>query len=47
MQATFKNRKKIAAKSPRSVLKKKNRIEEGGALGSRVKKEQESTKPRA
>jgi hypothetical protein len=32
------NRKKIAAKSP-SVLKRKNKIEEGGASRSGVKKE--------
>ncbi len=31
MQTTLENRKKAIAKSPKSVLKKKNRAEEGGA----------------
>jgi hypothetical protein len=39
MQTTLKNRKKAATNSPRSVLKKKNKVEEGGALGSGVKRE--------
>jgi hypothetical protein len=38
MQATLKNRRKVTVESPRSVLKRKNIVEEGGALGSRVKK---------
>jgi hypothetical protein len=43
MQVTSKNRRKTTAKSPRSVLKKKNRVEEGEALGSDAKKEQDNT----
>jgi hypothetical protein len=39
MQTTVEHRRKVVAKSSRSVFKRKNRIEEGGALGSRVKKE--------
>jgi hypothetical protein len=41
------NKKKVATNSPRSACKRKNRVEEGGALGSRVKREQESTNVRA
>jgi hypothetical protein len=41
------NKRKIITKSLRSVLKRKNKIEKGGTLGSSVKKEQESTKARA
>jgi hypothetical protein len=41
------NRKKATTDSPRSAFKKKNRIEEGRALSSRVKKEHESTDLRA
>jgi hypothetical protein len=37
------NRKKVVANSLRSVLKKKNRVEEGGAPGLGVKREHEST----
>jgi hypothetical protein len=33
------NRKKIAVDSSRSAVKRKNRVEEGGALGLRVKRE--------
>jgi len=33
------NRKKIAVDSSRRAFKRKNRIEEGGVLGSRMKKE--------
>jgi hypothetical protein len=33
------NRKKVVTKSPRCALKRKNKVEEGGALGSKVKKE--------
>jgi len=33
------NRKKAAIDFPRSVFKKKNIVEEGGILGSRVKRE--------
>jgi hypothetical protein len=31
MQTTLKNRKKATSNSPRSVLKRKNRVKEGGA----------------
>jgi len=41
MQTTLENRKKAIANSLRSVFKRKNRVEEGGALGSKVKREQE------
>jgi hypothetical protein len=43
MQATLNNRKNIVVESPRSVIKRKNKIEEGGASGSRVKKKHENT----
>ncbi len=46
METTLENRKKVASDSPRSGLKRKNKVE-GGALGSRVKREQESTKANA
>ncbi len=38
------NRRKTIAKSPRNAFKRKNKAEEGEALGSKVKKENESTK---
>jgi hypothetical protein len=44
MHATLENIRKVATKFPRSVLKRKNKVEEGGTLGSRVKKEHETTK---
>ncbi len=43
MQIALENRKEVAANFPRSNFKKKNRVEEGGALGSRVKNKQENT----
>ncbi len=46
-QKTLENRKKAATNSPRRVLMKKNIIEEGGALGLKMKKEQENTYMRA
>jgi hypothetical protein len=33
------NRKKAAIDSPKSVLKRKNRVEEGGTSSSRMKRE--------
>jgi hypothetical protein len=39
MQTTLKNKKKVVIDSLRSVLKRKNKVEEGGASCSRVKKE--------
>ncbi len=47
MKTTLENRKKVATNSSRSVFKRKNKVEKGGALGSRVKREQESTDLRA
>jgi hypothetical protein len=32
MQATLENKRKVVAKSPRNALKRKNIVEEGGAL---------------
>jgi hypothetical protein len=37
MQTTLKNKKKVVADSPKSALKRKNKVEEGGASGSREK----------
>jgi hypothetical protein len=37
-------KKKVVANSPRNALKTKNRVEEGGTSGLRVKREHESTK---
>jgi hypothetical protein len=34
------NKKKVAVDSPRSVLKRNNIVEEGGASSSKVKREQ-------
>jgi hypothetical protein len=39
MKTTLENRKKVATNSSRSVFKRKNKVEKGGALGSRVKRE--------
>jgi hypothetical protein len=47
MQTTLEKRKKVAIDFPRSALKKKNRVEEGGTSCSRVRREQESTNLRA
>jgi septal ring factor EnvC (AmiA/AmiB activator) len=47
MQATLENRKKVVAEFPKSALKRKNKVEEGGVLGSRVKREHESIEIRA
>ncbi len=47
MQTTLDNKKKVAADSPRSALKRNNRVEEVGALGLGVKREQESTDSKA
>jgi hypothetical protein len=41
------NRRKVALESPNNVLKRKNKIQEGGASGPRVKKKQESIEARA
>jgi hypothetical protein len=47
MQTTLENRKKVATNSPRSALKRNNKVEEGRASCSRVKREHESTNLRA
>jgi hypothetical protein len=39
MQTTLKNTKKVVVDSPKNVLKRNNRIEEGGTLGSKKKRE--------
>jgi hypothetical protein len=41
------DREKVVIDSPRSAFKKKNRVEEGGASGSGVKREQENTNLKA
>ncbi len=41
------NKKKTLVDFPRSALKKQNKVEEGGATGSGVKREHESTNLRA
>jgi hypothetical protein len=47
MQTSLENRKKAITDFPRIVLKMNNKVEEGGASGSRVKREQENTNLRA
>ncbi len=47
MQITLENRKKAIAESPRSVLKRKMKVEEGEALGLGIKREHKSIKVRA
>ncbi len=42
MQIALQNRKKASSDSPRRAFKKKNKVEEGGASTSRMKKEQEN-----
>jgi hypothetical protein len=39
MKTTLENKKKVASNSPRSAFKRKNRVEEGGAPSSRVRRE--------
>jgi hypothetical protein len=39
MKTTLENRKKVVTNSPRSVFKKKNKVEEGGASSLGVKRE--------
>jgi hypothetical protein len=43
MQTTLDNRKKATTNFPRSDFKKNNIVEEGGALGLGMKKEQHNT----
>jgi DNA anti-recombination protein RmuC len=47
MQTTLENRKKTITYFPRSVFKRKNKVEEGGTSSSRMKREHESTNLRA
>jgi hypothetical protein len=47
MWTTLDNRKKATSYSPRSVFKKKNKVEERRASSSRVKKQHENTHFRA
>ncbi len=47
MLTTLKNRRRAVANSPRSVLNRKNKVEEGGASSLGVKREQENTNLRA
>jgi hypothetical protein len=44
LQVALESRRKVATESPKNVLKRKNKVEEGEATGSGVKKEQESIK---
>jgi hypothetical protein len=43
MQTLLENRKKAATNSPINAHKKKNIVEQGEALGLRVKREKENT----
>jgi hypothetical protein len=43
MHVILHNRRKVVTKYLRNFLKKKNKVEEGGALGLGVKKEHETT----
>jgi hypothetical protein len=47
MKIGLENRKKVAVEFPISTFKRKNRVEEGGALRLGIKREHESTKARA
>ncbi len=47
MQTTLENKKKVVTNFPISALKKNNKIEEGGASCSNVKKEQDIIDVRA
>ncbi len=47
MHTTLENKKKVVANSPKNVIKRKNKVEEGGTLGSRVNREHKSTEARA
>ncbi len=42
MQITLENKKKVATNSLRSVFKRKNKVEEGGASSLGVKREHEN-----
>ncbi len=47
MKTKLENKKKVASNFLGSAFKRKNRVEEGGASGSRVRREHESTNLRA
>jgi hypothetical protein len=47
MHTTLDNKKKTATNFPRSVIKKKNKVEKGESLGLGLKREQNSTNLRA
>jgi hypothetical protein len=47
MQATLENIRKTTIKSLRSVLKRKNKVKEGGTLGLGVKKQYDNIEARA
>jgi len=47
VQTTLENKKKATTNSPRSAFKRKNKVQEGEALGSRMKREHESTNLKA
>jgi hypothetical protein len=47
MQKTLENRKKVVINSPRNAFKRKNKVEEGQALGSGMKREHANTNLRA
>ncbi len=42
MQTTLENKKKATKDSPINALERKNKVEDEGALGSRMKKEHEN-----
>jgi hypothetical protein len=43
LKTTLENKKKVAIDFPRCAFKRKNRVEEGKALGLRVEREHERT----
>jgi len=47
MQTTLENRKKATKDSPINARERKNKVEDEGALGSRMKKEHENIDLRA
>ncbi len=47
MQIALENKKKVIVHYPKNAFKRKNKIEEGGALGLGVKREQKSIDLRA
>ncbi len=47
MQTSLQNRKKVVANSSRSVFNRKNRVEEGGASCTGMKRDHDSTEAKA